>query len=129
MDLNQLVKNLHNGDSATGLKLDRNILWFEELSLEDISLVGEKNATLGEMTSKLSKLGVNVPSGFAITSHAYFYFLEQTGLKDTISNLLLDLDISNLHNIDTRAKKIRATIQDAEFPELLKLQISRALYR
>ena len=126
MDLNQLVKNLHNGDSAAGLKQDRNILWFDELSLEDISLVGEKNATLGELTSKLSKLGVKTPSGFAITSHAYAYFLEQTGLKDTISDLLIDLDVTSMHNVEQRAKKIRAIIQDSEFPELLKLQISRA---
>lgn len=126
MDLNQLVKNLHEGESASGLKEDRNILWFDELGIEDILLVGGKNASLGEMYRELSKLGVRVPYGFAVTAHAYNYFIDQTGLRDKIRDILLDLDTTNLHNLQQRGKRIRAIIMDAEFPELLKLQIIRA---
>ena len=126
MDLNQLAKNLHEGESATGVKEDRNVLWFDELTIDDVGLVGGKNASLGEMYSSLSKLGVNVPYGFAVTAHAYNYFIDQTGLRDQIKSILADLDVASLKNLQEKGKKVRAAIMDVEFPELLKLQIIRA---
>lgn len=127
MNLNQLVKNLHQGSTAVGLKEDRNILWLNEVTFEDSLLVGEKNASLGELTQKLSKLGINVPKGFTITSHAFSYFLEQTGLRDKLSPLLIDLDkTTSLSILEQRSKTLRSIIMDSEFPELLKLQILRA---
>lgn len=126
MDLNQLVKNLHEGESATGVKEERNILWFDELGIEDVGYVGGKNASLGEMYSSLTKLGVNIPYGFAITAHAYNYFIDQTGLRDKIKSILAELDYTSLRSLQDKGKKIRGAIMDAEFPELLKLQIIRA---
>jgi len=47
------------------------IVWFDEIGLQDLPLVGGKNASLGEMRKELSKSGVNVPNGFAVTVSAY----------------------------------------------------------
>ena len=126
MDMNQLVKNLHEGERASGVKEERNILWFDELTIDDVHLVGGKNASLGEMYTELTRLGVNIPYGFAVTSHAYNYFINQTGLRDKIKEILSDLDTSNLRNLQEKGKKVRGAIMDAEFPELLKLQIVKA---
>jgi pyruvate, water dikinase len=126
MDLKHLVKNLHQGESAAGIKSKKNILWFDELCIDDIPLVGGKNASLGEMYSELTKLGVKIPYGFAVTAYAYNTFIEESGIRDKISEILSDLDTSNLINLQERGKKVRTTILDASFPELLKLQIIKA---
>ena len=60
------------------------ILWFNELSIKDIPLVGGKNASLGEMYINLTKNGVKIPNGFAVTSHAYNHFLEKAGIKSEL---------------------------------------------
>lgn len=126
MELHNIVKNLQEGQSPSGNKAEKNILWFDELSIDEINLVGGKNASLGEMYSNLSKLGVNIPYGFAITAHAYNFFIEETGLKEKIKEILKDLDITDLKNLQEHGKKVRAAIMDAEFPELLRAQIKRA---
>ena len=126
MDLQQIAKNLDQGDKTTSLKEDKNILWFDELAIEDVPLVGGKNASLGEMYVSLTKLGVKVPYGFAVTAHAYRQFVEVTGLKEKIREILTGLNTQNLYNLQDRGKKVRVAIMDAEFPEMLKLQIIRA---
>ena len=60
------------------------VLWFEEVGINDIPLVGGKNASLGEMIQQLAPKGVNVPTGFATTAHAFRYFIEQAGLKEKL---------------------------------------------
>ena len=55
-------------------KPKQNILWFNEINIEDVPRVGGKNASLGEMIKAVVPQGVNVPFGFATTSEAYFYF-------------------------------------------------------
>jgi pyruvate,water dikinase len=57
------------------------ILWFEEVGIEDIPLVGGKNASLGEMIQQLKPKGVNVPTGFAITAYAYRYFIRESRFR------------------------------------------------
>ena len=49
----------------------KNVLWFDEIGMTDLPAVGGKNASLGEMVSHLSALGVRVPGGFATTADAY----------------------------------------------------------
>ncbi len=126
MELDRLVKNLKEGNLTSGLKEDKNILWFDELGIEDVPLVGGKNASLGEMYSNLTKLGVKVPYGYAVTASAYNLFVDSTGLKEEISRILKDLDTSSLKNLQVRGKKVRAAIMNAEFPEILKVQITKA---
>jgi len=56
------------------------ILWLEEIRKEDISAVGGKGASLGEM----SAIGLPVPRAFVVTSHAFRQFLIESGSKDPI---------------------------------------------
>ena len=74
------------------------IVWFDEVGLDDVALVGGKNASLGEMICNLKQLGIEVPFGFAITTHAYQYFLEHNNLVDTIKNYLKVFFVSVLDN-------------------------------
>jgi len=68
------------------------ILWFNEVGIKDISLVGGKNASLGEMLQKLTPKGINIPDGFAVTSEAYKYFIKFNNLEETIKKILSKLD-------------------------------------
>lgn len=101
-------------------KSNKLILWFKELAIEDISLVGGKNAALGEMLSKLTPLGINVPDGFAVTAHAYNYFIDSTGLRNKIEKLLEGLDTYNIENLKKRGLAVREAILSAELPDDLK---------
>jgi pyruvate,water dikinase len=67
------------------------VIPFEELGRNDVSRVGGKNASLGEMVRNLAAKGVMVPPGFATTADAYWQFVEANGLKDTIASALADL--------------------------------------
>ncbi len=104
-------------------KEKRFILWFDEIGIQDINLVGGKNASLGEMIRELGDRGIDVPNGFAITAYAYKYFLENTGIEDKLRDILSDLDTHDVRNLQERAKRARETILDAEFPEDLRREI------
>jgi len=99
------------------------VLWFDEIGIEDIPLVGGKNASLGEMYQELTKKGVKIPNGFAITAFSYFYFLEKAGIKEKIKAALADLDKKNIRSLIQKGKKTREVIKAAEFPEELKKEI------
>ena len=75
------------------------ILWFEKIGIEDVGLVGGKNASLGEMIQNLTPLGVRVPPGFAVTAEAYFYFLKSTGLFNKLKKILADLNIKDVNDL------------------------------
>lgn len=102
------------------------ILWFKEVSAEDVLLVGGKNASLGELYSELTKKGISVPNGFAITAHAYKYLLEKSGIEKDLRKLLEGLNTKNVKQLAERGKKIRELIRHAEFPEDLKQAIVKA---
>ncbi|MBI1936297.1 phosphoenolpyruvate synthase [Candidatus Woesearchaeota archaeon] len=104
-------------------KKNRLILWFDELGIEDVPLVGGKNASLGEMYRNLTKKGVRIPNGFAVTAAAYNYLLEKSKIKDDIKRILGGLNTSNMKNLSERGKKARETILKAEFPKDLKDEI------
>ena len=72
-------------------KQNKNILWFKEISIKDVPIVGGKNASLGEMYSKLTSKGISVPNGFALTASAYWEFLNFTNLKGKIRKELKNL--------------------------------------
>lgn len=102
----------------------RLILWFSEVGIGDISIVGGKNSSLGEMYSNLSRRGIRVPNGFAVTADAYFYLLQQAGIQDKIKDILKDLDTTNIHNLKDRGARVRALILDAPFPRDLQKAIT-----
>ncbi len=110
-------------------KKNKFILWFKDTTIKDIPKVGGKNASLGEMYSKLTKQGVAVPNGFAVTAYAYDYFLKSAGIKDDIEKILSDLDTNSIKNLSERGAKVRATILGAKFPEDLKKAITDAYHQ
>ena len=72
------------------------VIGFEKLRMTDVSSVGGKNASLGEMISQLTQAGVRVPGGFATTAAAYRNFLAHEGLADRIEGVLGPLDTGNV---------------------------------
>ncbi len=102
------------------------ILWFEEVGIADIPLVGGKNASLGEMIQQLTPQGVNVPGGFATTAAAYRYFIQAAGLEVKLRSLFADLDTEDVKNLRERGKKARSLLLHTQFPGELREAISEA---
>ncbi len=99
---------------------------FADIGLADLGQVGGKNASLGEMISNLSQAGIRVPAGFATTSKAYWYYLEQNKLKQKISELLKNLDTHDVGALANTGKKIRNWIMHAKMPADLQQDIQQA---
>jgi len=99
------------------------ILWFKEINIKDVPVVGGKNASLGEMYRNLSKRGINIPNGFAISAQAYFYFLEKGKIKKTIQELLSEFNPKSIKSLQETGKKIRKLILDTPLPEDLEKDI------
>lgn len=95
------------------------ILWFDQLGMHDVNLVGGKNASLGEMISNLANVGVSVPGGFATTTHAYRDFLQYEGLDQRINALLATLNVDDIHALTDAGKTIRGWLMDAPLPQAL----------
>ena len=102
------------------------ILWFHDLTIRDVPLVGGKNASLGEMIRTLTKKGIRVPNGFTVTAEAYRVFLREAGIEKRIQEILSDLDTRNVRNLAARGEKVRATILNASFPKSLEEEIVAA---
>ncbi|MEE8379052.1 MAG: phosphoenolpyruvate synthase, partial [Gammaproteobacteria bacterium] len=110
------------------------IRWFNEITIDDISLVGGKNASLGEMVRELTPQGINIPNGFAITADAYHLLLDQTGPdnKSTRDNLHTAIDGVNpddIKDLAQRASQARKIIADTPLPEELKTEILQAYHQ
>ncbi|NBD74326.1 phosphoenolpyruvate synthase [Patescibacteria group bacterium] len=105
---------------------ERKIIRFADLTINDVPLVGGKNAALGEMVANLKPLGVNVPDGFAVTAAAYNHFLDSTGLRQRINDTLADLDTHNLEQLAEKGAAVRAMIMEASLPDDLKREIGES---
>jgi len=99
------------------------VLPFNEVKIEDIPLVGGKNASLGEMYRELKQKGVEIPNGFAVTAFAYKHFMSVTGLKEKIKDLLLTLNTKDTQNLMAHGKKVREEILKAKIPEEIEKEI------
>lgn len=97
---------------------------FNQLGIKDVSLVGGKSASLGQMITHLSNKGVRVPDGFAITAQAYWYFIEYNQLLETVKKLIEDLDINNLQKLSQGAAAIRQLFINASMPPDLAQEIT-----
>jgi len=104
------------------------VLWFKQLGMHDVELVGGKNSSLGEMIQHLSKAGVSVPDGFATTAEAYREFLAHEGLADRINAQLSALDVDDVQTLARTGKAIREAVMKAPFPAALEKEI-RAAYQ
>ena len=102
------------------------IIPFEKLRNKDVDLVGGKNASIGEMISRLSALGVSVPDGFATTSHAYRDFLAQGGLDQRIREALASLDVDDVERLAVIGKQIRGWMLATPFPDRLQNEVLEA---
>jgi pyruvate, water dikinase len=88
------------------------VLWLDQLRLSDLSKVGGKNASLGEMIGNLAKLGVSVPGGFATSSFAFQQFIAQSGLADRIQKRLATLDVDDVAALTAAGAEIRGWVID-----------------
>lgn len=89
------------------------ILWFKDITIADVPMVGGKNASLGEMIRELSQKGVRVPNGFAITADGYRHFIEENQLGEKIRSLLDGLDTRDLSNLRERGGRVRQLLLSA----------------
>jgi len=106
----------HNGKNEL-------LLWFNEIGLKDIPKVGGKNASLGEMITHLTNLGIDVPEGFAITTKAFKQFVDHAGLEEKTKEAMADIDPDDPSSVAERGKKIRQLFLEAEFPDSLRREI------
>ncbi len=102
------------------------VITLDKLGKNDVEIVGGKNASLGEMISHLSDLGVSVPGGFATTAAAFNNFLTETGLLDKINNELKALDVDDVKKLTETGEKIRNWIIEQELPKSLEQEIRDA---
>lgn len=103
--------------------MDKNVVWYDALSMNDVDKVGGKNASLGEMVANLSNAGVKVPNGFATTSFAFNQFLETNQLNDRIYQLLDALDVDDVNALKTAGETIRNWVLEAPLPVQLENDI------
>lgn len=99
------------------------VRFFEEFGIGDVPLVGGKNASLGEMFQKLSRQGVRVPHGFAITAQAYRYMLDKSGAWDRLHAELDHLDPADVAALARKAKRAREIVYGAGLPDDLAAEI------
>lgn len=102
------------------------VIWFNQLNMNDVDRVGGKNASLGEMISGLAQKGVQVPNGFATTADAYRTFIAHQGLDARINNALDALDVSDVNALAKTGAAIRQWILDTPFPKALSDAIEKS---
>ena len=105
------------------------VRWFEDIGIEDVPLVGGKNASLGEMYRALASQGVRVPNGFAITAESYRLFLRESALEAMIEEAVRDLDTHDLENLRRKGSRIRQAMLAASLPHELEDEILDAYRR
>ncbi|SHL95669.1 phosphoenolpyruvate synthase [Vreelandella subglaciescola] len=106
--------------------MEEYILWFDQLGMTDVERVGGKNASLGEMISNLSGVGVTVPGGFATTAHAYREFLSHDGLNERINDTLKRLDVDDVKALSKAGSEIRQWIIDTPLPPAFEAALADA---
>ena len=93
------------------------IRWFQETTIDDVPLVGGKNASLGEMYRELTSKGIKIPNGFAVTAEAYWHTLKAGGILEKLKKAMEGLDIANVTDLTKRGKIARDLILGAGIPD------------
>ncbi|MEC8523943.1 MAG: PEP/pyruvate-binding domain-containing protein, partial [Pseudomonadota bacterium] len=101
------------------------VLRFNQVTINDVEVVGGKNASLGEMIGNLSAAGVSVPDGFATTADAYREFLAYEGLDERINNALADLNVDDIQALTSTGRQIREWIHEAPLPPKLEEHVRK----
>ena len=99
------------------------IEWLKNVGIQDINLVGGKNASLGEMLKNLSSKGINVPNGFVVTTDGYLEFLAFNNLDKRINDKLAEIKDDDLVSLRRTGLEIRLMIQNGDFPSDLENDI------
>lgn len=112
---------------ATQQDLDL-VRWFDQISMDDVAVVGGKNASLGEMYRELMPHGIRVPNGFATTAEAYRTFLRESALDEKIPEVLSGLNTSDIGNLQHHAMIIRHMILESPLGDSLSKAIVEAYH-
>lgn len=104
----------------------KHIAFFKDLTIKDVPLVGGKNASLGEMYRDLTKKGVNIPNGFAVTALSYQYFFQFNGLTQKITPILKALKVKDIQSLQKTGREIRNLITSSQIPLDLASEIKSA---
>lgn len=102
------------------------VMWFDQLTNDDVEKVGGKNASLGEMYTTLAERGIRVPNGFVITAEGYRRFINEAGLEKLIRSELESLDTSDIRALQRAGKKVRNAIIKANLSSELSAEIEAA---
>ena len=102
------------------------VIWFEKLGMDDVPVVGGKNASLGEMISNLASAGISVPGGFATTAEAFRDFLSHNDLDNRINGLLQDFDVEDVDSLAKVGAQIRESVMQTPFPAPLEQAVREA---
>ena len=102
------------------------VRWFKEIKIEDVPIVGGKNASLGEMYRELTGEGIKIPNGFAITAEAYWYVVKSAGILDQLKETMAGLDKTKVADLAKRGKRARDLILGAGIPDDLWAEIKTA---
>lgn len=99
------------------------IRWFSEITIDDVPLVGGKNASLGEMFGELRPLGVRIPNGFAITAEAYWHLIRSAGILEEMKQALAELVKEDVDDLALRGRRLRELVYGAPLPGELAEEI------
>ncbi len=99
------------------------ILQFSEIGINDITKVGGKNASLGEMYQNLSEKGVTVPDGFALTAEAYWAYLDHNKFLQALKEILSELDTKDFSNLSVIGLRCRELLMQGSFPKEIEQDI------
>ena len=102
------------------------VRWFEEIKIEDVPVVGGKNASLGEMYRELTHKGIKIPNGFAVTADAYWLVLASGGILSALKDTIAGLDKTNVADLAKRGRRARDLILGAGIPDNLWAEIRTA---
>ncbi|MBL7744519.1 MAG: phosphoenolpyruvate synthase [Chitinophagaceae bacterium] len=104
------------------------LLNLDEVGLNDLDMVGGKNASLGEMLQNLTKLGINIPNGFVITVDAYREFLKHNALEKTIRDIVNGIDYDDIESLRRGGLHVRTLVKNSKFPKDLSETIIQKYY-
>ena len=97
--------------------------WLDETGIDELELVGGKNASLGEMIKNLKHLNIKVPYGFVVTADSYDYFMIHNNLVEKIQAIINETNIDDFVDLKRNSLKIRNLIVDGEIPDTLKIDM------
>ena len=118
-----------DGPNGQRTEANEHLLWLDEIGIKDVAKVGGKNASLGEMLGNLTGKGIRVPEGFAVTTKAFRWFVENAGLDDKVRDMLSDVDPDDPGDVSRRGREIRSAFLNAEFHVNLNQLVSGHRYR